>query len=340
MNTVRVEEAVGMVLAHDLTKIVPGQFKGAAYKKGHIIRQEDVEALKSMGKNHINILELKRGFVHENEAAHRISRALSGEDVWYTEPSEGKIELKAKYRGIIKINVEALNQINDIADIVVATLHTNTLVEKEQKLAATRIIPLVIDEERIRQVEEIGKAYNNQIVTVKELKPLKTGVVIIGSEVYEGRVKDGFAPVMKEKNKHYGCMLQDIVYCPDDKGRIKEAMKEMLDHGVQVVFACGGMSVDADDLTPCAIREVSDEVVSYGIPALPGNMLMLAYKGEAAMLGIPAAAIFLKNTTLDFILPRILAGERLTKKDLAAYGHGGLCLGCEVCTFPICPYGK
>jgi molybdenum cofactor synthesis domain-containing protein len=340
MNTVRVEEAIGMVLAHDLTKIVPGEFKGAAYKKGHVIKLEDIENLKSMGKNHINILELKDGMIHENEAAMRIAKAIAGSDLVLKGPSEGKVELKAKYRGIVKINVEALNHINEIEELVVATIHTNTLVEEGQSLAATRIIPLAINEGKIQQVEEVGEACQNNVITVLELISMEIGLIITGTEVYEGRIKDGFAPVMKEKIRHYGCSLLEVQYCPDDKQVIEKCINKMIEKGAKVVLVCGGMSVDADDLTPQAIRNAAEYVVSYGVPLLPGNMLMLAYKDNTAILGIPGAAIFLKNTSLDIILPRILSGERLTRKDITAYCHGGLCWGCKTCTYPMCPYGK
>jgi molybdenum cofactor synthesis domain-containing protein len=340
MNTVRVEEAIGMVLAHDLTKIVPGEFKGAAFRKGHVIKQEDIEVLKSMGKNHINLLELTEAKIHEDAAALRISNAIAKEDVILKGPSEGKIELKARYRGVVKINVDALNQINEIEDIVVATIHNNTLVEEGQNLAATRIIPLVINKEKILKVEEISEACHNAIISVQELKPMRIGLVITGTEVYEGRIKDGFAPIMKEKIKHFGCDLLDIQYCPDDLETIEKAIAYMIDIGADIILACGGMSVDADDVTPKAIKNASEYVVSYGMPVIPGNMLMLAYQGNTAILGIPGAAIFLKTTSLDLILPRILSGEKLTRKDLTDYGHGGLCLGCKNCIYPMCPYGK
>jgi molybdopterin biosynthesis enzyme len=340
MNKVKVEEAIGMVLAHDLTKIVPGEFKGAAYKKGHVIKQEDVGALKNMGKNHINIIEIQDGTVHENDAAIRIAKAIAGRGLTFTVPAEGKVELKAKHRGVVKINVEALNQINDIEELVVATMHTNTLVEVGQSVAATRIIPLVINEDKILQVEAVGAAYQNSLIQVVELKPVEIGLVIVGTEVFEGRIKDGFASVMKEKIKHYGCSLLEIEYCPDDVHVIEKSINKMIARGAKVVLACGGMSVDADDLTPQAIKNLAEDVVSYGVPLLPGNMLMLAFKGNAAIMGIPGAAIFLKSTSLDVILPRILSGEKLTRRDLVAYCHGGLCWGCKCCTYPMCPFGK
>lgn len=340
MNVVKVEDAVGMILAHDLTKIVPGEFKGAAFKKGHVIRKEDIEVLKNMGKNHINILELMDGYIHEDEAANRISRALARNGVYFTAPSEGKVEIRARFRGVLKVNVEALNQINEIDEVVVATIHSNTLVEPGQNLAATRIIPLAIEEEKIQHIEAIGEACENNIIKVHELKPMKIGLIVIGTEVYEGRIKDGFVPVMEEKIRHYGCSLLDIQYCPDDLGNIEAAINGMIHKGAEIVLCCGGMSVDADDLTPCAIKNVSQYVVSYGLPIIPGNMLMLAYKNNAALIGIPAAAIFLKTTSLDVILPRLLTGDKITRKDLAAQGHGGLCFGCKTCIYPMCPYGK
>lgn len=340
MSTVRVEEAIGMVLAHDLTKIVPGEFKGAAFRKGHVIKQQDIEELKSMGKNHINLLDLMDGYIHEDEAALRISTALSSEGIFFKGPSEGKVELRARYRGLLKINVASLNQINEIEEIVVATIHNNTLVEAGQNLAATRIIPLGINEDKILKVEEIGELCEGNVISVQELKPMKVGLVITGTEVYEGRIKDGFAPIMKEKIRYYGCSLLDLKYCPDDLGIIEKAIADMIEKGADIVLACGGMSVDADDVTPQAIKNAAEYVVTYGMPVIPGNMLMLAYKENTAILGIPGAAIFLKTTSLDIILPRILSGERLERKDLTAYGHGGLCLGCKTCIFPRCPYGK
>jgi molybdenum cofactor synthesis domain-containing protein len=340
MSTVRVEEAIGMVLSHDLTKIVPGEFKGAAFRKGHVIKQEDIEELKSMGKNHINLLELMDATIHEDIAAIRISRAISDDSVFFKGPSEGKVELKAKYRGILKVNVAALNQINEIEEIVVATIHNNTLVEAGQSLAATRIIPLVIHEEKIFKVEEIGEQCEGNVISILMLKPMKVGLVITGTEVYEGRIKDGFTPIMKEKIKYFGCSLLDLQVCPDDLGTIEKAISGMVDKGADIVLTCGGMSVDADDVTPLAIKNVADHVVSYGMPVIPGNMLMLAYKGNTAILGIPGAAIFLKTTSLDIILPRILSGERLKRNDLTAYGHGGLCIGCKTCIYPMCPYCK
>ncbi|MCY6356086.1 molybdopterin-binding protein [Clostridium sp. ZS2-4] len=339
MKKIRVEDAVGTVLVHDLTRIVPGECKGPAFRKGYIIKEEDVELLKSMGKNHINVIELAENKVHENEAAERIANAAAGEGINLQGPVEGKIQLKAKKRGVLKINLEALTEINDIGSLTLATLHNNTLVEENQAVAATRAIPLVIENEKIEKVEEICKNMG-QVVSIKEIKPLSVGIIITGSEVYEGRIKDKFAPVLKEKIKYYGCKLMNILYAPDDREKIEEGIKQLVEEGAEVVLATGGMSVDADDVTPIAIKNVADEVVSYGSPALPGNMLMLAYHENTAIFGIPGAGMYFKTTSFDLVFPRVLAGEKLTKKDITSLAHGGLCLMCKKCIYPACPFGK
>lgn len=340
MKQVKVEDAIGMIVGHDLTKIVPGEFKGAAFKKGHIIRKEDIPMLKSMGKNHINVVEINEGELHENEAAERIVQAVAGEELYYSEPREGKIELKAKNRGIVKVNIEALKEINNIDQIIVATLHNNTLVQKDQAVGATRTIPLVIKEDKIVKVEEIGRLNDKDIINIKPIKALKVGVVVTGTEVFEGVIKDKFAPVLVDKVKNYGCTLIDLVYAPDDREVIKNEIEKLIGKGADVVLVSGGMSVDADDVTPLAIEDAATEVISYGVPALPGNMLMIAYNGNCAIFGIPGAAMYFKTTTLDILLPRVLAGEKIRREEIVELGHGGYCPMCKECTYPNCHFGK
>ncbi|MFZ5966947.1 MAG: molybdopterin-binding protein [Bacillota bacterium] len=339
MKKVRVEEAVGMVLAHDLTKIVPGQFKGAAFKKGHIVRLEDVQELKDMGKNHIYIIELTDQELHEDEAALRIAKAVMGEGLYLEGPSEGKVSLKAKSKGLLKINVEAMMDINTIDLVMLATLHNNTIVEAGQAVAGTRIIPLTIEKGKIEELEQICSK-TDSIVSIKEIKLLKVGIVVTGTEVYHGRITDKFGPVLEEKINHYGSVRMGVKYAPDDVEKIMEAIDYFMREGADVILTSGGMSVDADDVTPTAIRNMSREVVTYGSPVLPGAMLMLAYTDGGAILGIPACGMYHRSTVLDLVFPRVLAGEKLTKKDIAALGHGGLCLQCKVCHYPICPFGK
>jgi molybdenum cofactor synthesis domain-containing protein len=339
LKKIRVEEAVGMILGHDLTKILPGKFKGAAFKKGYIIREEDIEVLKDMGKYHIYAVDLNEDYIHEDEAAIRIGRAVAGEGLYLEGPSEGKVSLKSKYKGLLKINLKALEAINNIDLIVLATLHNNTLVEQGRTVAGTRIIPLTIKEERVKEVEKICSEHG-AVISLNKMRPVKVGIVVTGNEVYEGRVSDKFGPVLRSKINKYGVKLLDIEYVPDRSKKIQKAIKSLIGKGAEVVLAAGGMSVDADDVTPDAIKKVSSKVITYGSPVLPGAMFMLAYTEKAAILGIPACGMYSKTTVLDLILPRVLIGESLSKGDIVKLAHGGLCLSCEECRYPTCPFGK
>ncbi|SDL10747.1 molybdopterin-binding protein [Natronincola ferrireducens] len=339
MRKVKVEDAIGMVLAHDLTKIVPGEFKGAAFKKGHIIGEEDILELKKMGKNHINILELREDDLHEDEAALRIAKAVTGGGFILEGPSEGKVNIKSSGRGLLKINVELLERIHEIDLIMLATLHSNTVIEEDKVVAGTRIIPLTIKKEAIEKVEAICKEVG-KIITIKELKSLKIGILVTGSEVYEGTIVDRFGPVLKKKVEQYGGELLETKYAPDDVVKIEGAINELIDKGAEVILTSGGMSVDADDVTPSAIRNVADKVITYGSPVLPGAMFMLAYKGKATILGIPACGMYHRITVFDLVFPRVLAGEILTRKDISSLAHGGLCQNCKVCHYPICSLGR
>lgn len=339
MKKVRVEDALGMILAHDLTKIEPGKFKGPAYKKGHIIEESDIAGMKDAGKYHIYVMELNENMLHEEDAALRIANAVSGNGIYLEGPSEGKMTIKAKEGGLLKVNVEVLEKINMIDMITLATLHNNTLIRKDQAIAGTRVVPLSIEKEYIEEIEAICKEHG-PILEIKELKNFKAGVVVTGTEVYEGRIKDKFGIVLENKIKDLGSTMIGTELSKDDEAMIKEKIEKLIDQGAEIILTSGGMSVDADDITPIAIRELSDEVISYGSPVLPGAMFMVAYKGDIPIVGVPACGMYHKVTVLDLILPRILAEERITKKDMASLGHGGLCLNCEVCTFPVCPFGK
>ena len=339
MKKVRVEDALGMILAHDLTKIEPGKFKGPAYKKGHVIEAKDIDGLKDAGKYHIYVLELDEDQLHEEEAAERIAAAVTGNGIYLEGPAEGKMTLKAKEAGLLKINVEVLEEINTIDMITLATLHNNTLIEKDQAIAGTRVIPLTIDKEYVEEIEAICKKHG-AILEIKTLRKLKAGIVVTGSEVYDGRIKDKFGVVLQRKIEELGSTMIGMEYSKDDEAMIQEKVEKLISEGAEIILTSGGMSVDADDITPIAIRNIADRVISYGSPVLPGAMFMLAYKGDIPIIGVPACGMYHKITVLDLILPRVIVGEEITKRDMAKLGHGGLCLNCEVCTFPVCPFGK
>jgi molybdopterin biosynthesis enzyme len=338
MREIPVQEAVGSVLFHDITRIVPGEFAGRAFKKGHIIQEEDVAKLLKLGKDNIYVLDLEEGYIHENEAAQRIARAVCGSGIRMTEPSEGKVTMEAVERGLLKVNVDALNRINDIEEMVLATLHTNRPVEAGERIAGTRIIPLYTDEERIRGVETIARAAS-PVIEIKPFRSLKIGMVTTGNEVYHGRIEDKFGPVIREKFDRLGSSVMRQILVSDDTPMTVKAIHDLIAEGAEMVVATGGMSVDPDDRTPASIRAAGGRVVTYGSPTFPGAMFMLAYIGRVPVIGIPGCAMYNKATIFDLVVPRILAGEPLTRADITRLGHGGLCSSCAECRYPTCGFG-
>lgn len=339
MKKVKTEEAVGMVLCHDLTKIVPGEFKGAAFRKGHKIRPEDIEEMLKMGKEHIYVWECDQDSLHENEAAERIARAAAGASLELSEPREGKVNMIATCRGLLKINVEALAEANYIEEVVIATRHTNQMLEKGDIAAGTRVIPLIIKKDKIERVEELCRQAG-PLVELKPLRTLRTGMITTGSEVYYGRVQDRFGPVVKAKLREFDCTVTNHILLPDNMQQIAETIKKLIADGAEMVIVTGGMSVDPDDATPGAVKATGADIVSYGAPLFPGAMFLLAYLDQVPIMGLPGCVMYHKSSVFDLVLPRVLAGEKLTRRDLTRLGHGGLCLNCPECHYPVCPFGK
>ncbi len=339
LKKVRIQDAIGMVLGHDMTKIVPGEYKGPAFRKGHIIREEDIPHLLDIGKEHIYLLELGEDQIHENEAAERIARMVGGTNTKLVGPVEGKINIIAGQDGLLKINRAAVTKINSVDYTVLSTLHGNRLVKSGEILAGVKVVPLTVDSQIIKAVERLAGEYRD-IIAVKPLNPLKTGIITTGNEVFYGRIQDRFGPVLRDKIEAYQAVFNGITYQPDNTEAIAQAIRDQIQAGSQVIIVTGGMSVDPDDVTPDAIRATGAEVITYGTPVLPGAMFMLAYMEDIAIMGLPACGMFSKITVLDLVLPRILAGEKLCKRDFAEMGYGGLCMGCEECSYPCCPFGK
>ncbi|MFH1629991.1 MAG: molybdopterin-binding protein [Pseudomonadota bacterium] len=334
------DQAVGTVLAHDITEIRPGQFKGPAFKKGHIITEEDLPHLRRVGKEHLFVLHLVPGEIHEDEAALRLCVALAGSGVVFDpNPSEGKISLKAAFRGLLKVNVEALTRINLVPDICCASRHNNSVVEKGDIIAAARAIPLIIDEKTLVAGVEVAEKAGG-IFSVKPLSQPRTGLIITGNEVYNGLIDDKFAPIIRKKLQLFGCEIIGTVFVPDDKIKVIGEIRRLLQDGAELIMVAGGMSVDPDDITRVAIAEAGAEDVVYGTPVLPGAMFLYGRLGDIPVLGLPACVLYYNATILDLILPRVLAGERITRRDVAAMAHGGMCLDCDECRFPVCPFGK
>jgi molybdenum cofactor synthesis domain-containing protein len=339
MKTVPVEDAVGMVLCHDITRITPGEFKGRAFKKGHIIQQEDVPKLLDLGKRQIFVWELSEGFVHENDAAMRMAVAAAGQGITLSEPKEGKVSLNARTAGLFKVNVAALNAINDVDEAMFATLHSNQRVAAGKTVAGTRIIPLVIEEDKINHIENICRQHF-PVIEIKPFKPGRVGIVTTGSEVFERRIEDKFGPVLVSKFSAFGCSVLQQVFVPDSIEQIAGSIRTLLERGAEIITVTGGMSVDPDDVTPAGIRAAGGRIVTYGAPALPGAMFLLAYIGAVPVLGLPGCVMYHKTTIFDLVLPRILAGEALTRHDIISLGHGGLCADCQECRYPDCGFGK
>lgn len=339
MKTVPVQDAVGMVLCHDVTQIIPGEFKGAAFRKGHVIQECDIPRLLSMGKEHIYAWEMRTGLVHEDEAAIRIARAAAGEGILLSEPREGKVNLVAARKGLLKVHTDALYGINETDQVVLATLHTNQVVEPAKIAAGARIIPLLIDEAGIEHIEALRRE-KGPAVEVLPLKPKKAGIVTTGSEVFRGLIKDKFGPVVRGKLESFGCEVLGQTYVSDRAGLIVKAIGEFLDQGAELIAVTGGMSVDPDDVTPAGIRACGGRVVTYGAPVLPGAMFMLAYIGDVPVMGLPGCVMYHGTSIFDLVLPRILAGETLARKDFISLAHGGLCVHCPECRFPDCAFGK
>jgi len=339
MKKIPVEQAVGMILCHDITQIIPGKFKGPIFRKGHLVQEEDIEKLKKIGKEYLYIWVPEKGEIHENEASLRISKAVSGENIELTEAIEGKITLKSLTRGLFKVESELLYEINSMENITIPCLPNNFKVEKDQGLAGVRIVPLTIQEEKIRLIEELCQK-KGTVFSVERYKKLKVAVITTGNEVYKGLIPDKFGPLLKEKFSYFGAEFQGQVFCADRTEEIKTAILQFREQGAELIALSGGMSVDPDDLTPKAIRESGAEIITYGVPVQPGNMFMLAYLGKTVLIGIPGASLFYKNTILDIVLPRIFIGDTLTKTDFIKMGEGGFCSTCSVCHYPYCYFGR
>lgn len=337
MKKINVENAVGMELCHDITAMYDG-FKGAAFRRGHIIREEDIPKLLDYGKRTVFVWEENAGEIHEEDAARRMAAMAPVKGAHYTEPSEGKVLLMAEERGMFRVDTRLLQALNSIGDITIASLPDHYPVEQGARLASMRIVPLVTEEKQIAEAEELCR--DRKLFDLRPYQRRKIGVVITGSEVYHGRIQDKFEPVVHRKMEAYPAEIVGVTICDDNLDMIVNAAKEHLDHGADFLIFTGGMSVDPDDLTPAAIRALGADIVSYGVPAQPGNMTLAAYLGGTAILGVPGAAISLPTTVLDVLLPQIFAGDRLTKEELVRLGGGGLCQLCGVCHWPNCAFGR
>lgn len=339
-RVINVEDAVGTILAHDITEIRRGQFKGPAFRRGYKIGESDICHLQRLGKRHLYVLEIEEGYLHENEAAVAMADAFGGNGVtWQGEPKEGKINLVAALDGLFKVNVEALTEINLLAEVMCASRHNNFPVKEGETIAALRAIPLVIRAEIVDKAVAIARSRGG-LFQVKPLRRARTGILITGNEVFSHLIEDQFEPVLRRKMDKIGSEVMGVAFAPDDTGCIAREIRRFLSEGADLLLITGGMSVDPDDVTRQAVVDAGGTDILYGAPVLPGAMFMIATIGSVPILGVPACGLYHETTMFDLMLPRVLAGERPTRKEIAALGHGGLCLHCGECRYPRCPFGK
>lgn len=336
MKEILTKEAVGHVLGHDLTQIIPGVYKGPRFKKGHVIKEEDIDVLLSMGKEHLYVLEMDETMLHENEAALILADLAKNEHMTLTEAHEGKIEVKAQCSGLLKVDEEKLYALNSFDQMMMATRRNNTIVSSQDTLCGTRIIPLVIEKEKMKQVQE---TIHGPILKLLPFQKKKVAIFATGNEVYSGKVKDAFTPVLKQKLSGYEVEIIHEEIMPDDPDRLTQGILSVVEKGADLVLCTGGMSVDPDDRTPLAIKNTKAEIISYGAPVLPGAMFLLAYHNDCTICGLPGCVMYAKKTIFDIVLPRIMANDPINREELAKLGHGGLCLQCDVCTYPKCTFG-
>jgi len=339
MKLIKTEEAVGHVLCHDMTQIIPGEYKDARFRKGHIVTAEDVPVLLAMGKENLYVWEKSEGMLHENEAAERLAALCRGEHMSATPVKEGKIELKAEIEGLFRVDGKRLRAVNAIDELMIATRHGNVPVRPGDKLCGTRCIPLVIDEGKLLAAE--AAVGDRPILELLPYRLKKAGVITTGSEVFHGRIQDAFTPAVVKKLALYGIEMTEHVTVDDGLENIRAAIVEMRRRDVELILCTGGMSVDPDDNTPGAIRRSGARIVTYGAPVLPGAMFLLGYFDDGMpVMGLPGCVMYAKATIFDLALPRIAAGVEMTRDDFVDMGEGGLCLGCGECHYPVCPFGK
>jgi len=339
MEKVRIEEAVGMVLGHDVTQIIPGQFKGPRFKRGHLIREEDIPEFLKIGKEHVYVMELKAGVIHEDEAALRLGRVFGGENVDLTGPSEGKVTFLSKISGILKINLSLLHRINLSGNIILSTLHRYTPCSSGMAVGATRIISLTAPERQIEKVENWCEKYGS-VIEILPYRVLNIGVVVTGNEFFHGRTEDRFDDRVGKKILNLGSRVVKKKVVPDEIHQIAQALLELQNDNIDLILITGGLSVDPDDVTRAGIKKAGTKIIFYGTPVLPGAMFLYGMLGEKPLLGLPACVFYHKATLFDIIFPRILAGEVLRKREISLLGHGGFCQDCDPCHFPVCPFGK
>jgi formylmethanofuran dehydrogenase subunit E len=342
LSAIPLEEALGKHLLHDLTQIIPGESKGSVFKKDQVITVGDLCRLQQMGRHHLYVAEknpVGQEWIHEDEAALAFAGAMAGEGVVFeAAPREGKINLAAGRDGLFAVDEERLQIFNFVPGVMCACRHNQTVVSKGRTVAGTRAIPLYLPRSDFHKAMTI--LADGPLFEVLPVKPARVGILVTGTEVFLGLVEDRFIPIIQNKVEKFGCEVVRSLIVPDDRQAIGRGVQELLAAGADLVVTTAGLSVDPDDVTRQGLADAGATDLLYGAPILPGAMTLLARIGTVRVIGVPACALYFKRTSFDLLLPRLLAGLELKRRDLARLGHGALCLDCQTCTFPKCPFGR
>jgi molybdenum cofactor synthesis domain-containing protein len=339
MKKIRIEDAVGMVLGHDVTQIIPGKYKGPRFKRGHKIKKENIPEFLKIGKEHIYVMDLKPGIIHEDDAAIRLGKAFSGRNIKITGPSEGKVTFHSRINGVLKINLPLLHRINLSKNIILSTIHRYTPCWPEMAVGATRIISLIAPERQIEKVENWCWK-EGPVIEILPYQKMNIGVLVTGNEFVRGRTKDRFDDKVGRKINQFGSHVVRKFVVPDEIDQIYRALLNLQVDSVDLILVTGGLSVDPDDVTREGIKKAGAKIIFYGTPVLPGAMFLYGVLGGKPVLGLPACVFHHHATLFDIIFPRILAGEVLSRREISLLGHGGFCQNCDPCHFPVCPFGK
>ncbi len=342
LKAVPAEAAVGKRVLHDMTRIVPGEHKGPQFLKDQVVTAGDLCRLQQMGRNHLYLAEDNApgtDWVHENEAAETFARAMAGEGIGFQlPPREGKVNLTAEAAGLLVVDADRLEAFNLVPGVMCASRHTASVMSEKRVVAGTRAIPLYLSRAAFR--EAMSVLSDGPLFHIRPLRPAKVGILVTGTEVFLGQVEDRFIPIVRNKVESFGCTVVKTLIAPDDRKAIREGVKELLDAGTELLVTTAGLSVDPDDVTRQGLQDAGATELLYGAAILPGAMTLLARIGAARVIGVPACGLFYRRTSFDLILPRLLAGIDPTRRELARFGHGAICLECHHCAFPKCPFGK
>jgi formylmethanofuran dehydrogenase subunit E len=342
LKSVKTEEAVGRKILHDMTRIIPGEYKGAAFRRGQTITGGDVCRLQQMGRNHLYVEDSdfdSNKWIHEDQAAEAFAKAMAGEGTRPEgKPHEGKVNIVAERNGLLLVDTEGLFNFNLIPDVMAACRKKFTVIKKGKRIAGTRAIPLYLSKDLFNAA--MAGLSQKPLFKVQPFKPSKIGILITGTEIFQGLVQDKFEPVITGKVLQYGCSVVKTIIVPDDRRVIAEAVGQLINAESEIIITTAGLSVDPEDLTLKGLLDSGATDLLHGAAVLPGAMTLLGQIGNIRLIGVPACALFHKTTSFDLLFPRIVAGVPITRQDLAELSHGGLCLECQTCSFPKCPFGK